>query len=447
MVSFKIPKASTTQQKLMNILSISLQVYHRESSAKHSALLLCLIFLLSSAHLTVSQAKASVHPYQTHVWTLRNFLTGAIIGQSKTNTPAWTVRLADIFSNDRSGKYEWYMKVETYWCPSNNPGKNYCTYPGYWFCGYWGCETIVTSNQWKPPKEDEFLKVTGWPSGCISKSTYQGKHPGNCTHLTVTVLQPQDPSWALGKMWSVYIRHDPSILNGLYHHGTVIQIIKSPSPKQYLAIGPNELVASREKEKPLTTTTMPNSVRVTPRTTNSLMPSEPPNLSTQMLLAALMSLNTSHPNLTKSCWLCYDSKPPFYEGIGLNVMFSYSKKFSPKQCKWNTPRKGITLKMVSGQGICIGSQPLAAQNKQLCSTLTPLDKQHLWAIPAPNSIWACHTAGITPCVSIKHFNEANDFCVQVIVIPRILYHTDDEVLLHFEAELPRQKRELLTTIS
>ncbi|NXM89819.1 ENV2 protein, partial [Oenanthe oenanthe] len=80
----------------------------------------------------------------------------------------------------------------------------------------------------------------------------------------------------------------------------------------------------------------------------------PHSLFTQMLYAAFMSLNASHPNLTRSCWLCYDSKPPFYEGIGLPIMFSYSKESSPKQCKWDTPRKGITLKMVSGQGICIG---------------------------------------------------------------------------------------------
>ncbi|NXI33880.1 ENV2 protein, partial [Sterrhoptilus dennistouni] len=77
-------------------------------------------------------------------------------------------------------------------------------------------------------------------------------------------------------------------------------------------------------------------------------------LFTRMLYAAFMSLNASHPNLTRSCWLCYDSKPPFYEGKGFNKIFNYSKELSPKQCKWNTPCKGITLGMVSGYGICIG---------------------------------------------------------------------------------------------
>ncbi|NXR76308.1 ENV1 protein, partial [Pycnonotus jocosus] len=78
------------------------------------------------------------------------------------------------------------------------------------------------------------------------------------------------------------------------------------------------------------------------------------NLFTRMLHAAFKSLNTSQPNLTKSCWLCYDSRPPFYEGIGSNKTFDYSQESSPKQCKWNVPSKGITLGVISGYGVCIG---------------------------------------------------------------------------------------------
>ncbi|NXO90702.1 ENV2 protein, partial [Certhia brachydactyla] len=80
----------------------------------------------------------------------------------------------------------------------------------------------------------------------------------------------------------------------------------------------------------------------------------PYDLFTRMLQAAFVSLNISRPNLTKSCWLCYDTRPPFYEVVGLTTQFSYSKESSPKQCKWNTHRRGITLEMVSGQGTCIG---------------------------------------------------------------------------------------------
>ncbi|XP_056370691.1 uncharacterized protein LOC130265561 [Oenanthe melanoleuca] len=188
------------------------------SPAKLSTLFLCLYVLVALIHLSTGY-----HPYQPHIWTFRNVITGALIGQTETNTPAWTVRLSDIFTSDRSIKTSQVITVGTYWCPSNNPGKEYCIHPSYWFCGYWGCETIVTGNRWKPPKQDEFLNVTGWPSNCISRSTYQGRHPGNCTHLTITVLKTHDPSWAVGRLWSVYRREDSSIIRNP-DRGTVIQI-------------------------------------------------------------------------------------------------------------------------------------------------------------------------------------------------------------------------------
>ncbi|NXO78062.1 ENV1 protein, partial [Sitta europaea] len=80
----------------------------------------------------------------------------------------------------------------------------------------------------------------------------------------------------------------------------------------------------------------------------------PKNIFTRMLYAAFESLNATQPNLTKSCWLCYDSRPPFYEGIGSNRTFSYSQEASPRQCKWETSSKGITLGIILGYGVCIG---------------------------------------------------------------------------------------------
>ncbi|NWH83092.1 ENV2 protein, partial [Piaya cayana] len=74
----------------------------------------------------------------------------------------------------------------------------------------------------------------------------------------------------------------------------------------------------------------------------------------RMLEATFLSLNESNPNLTDSCWLCYDVKPPFYEGVALDTPFSYSTADAPRQCRWDTPRKGITLSQVTGQGRCFG---------------------------------------------------------------------------------------------
>ncbi|NWI80890.1 ENV2 protein, partial [Dryoscopus gambensis] len=74
----------------------------------------------------------------------------------------------------------------------------------------------------------------------------------------------------------------------------------------------------------------------------------------RVLQATFLSLNESNPNLTDSCWLCYDAKPPFYEGVALDTPFSYSTADAPHQCRWDTPRRGITLTQVTGQGRCLG---------------------------------------------------------------------------------------------
>ncbi|NWZ37238.1 ENV1 protein, partial [Brachypodius atriceps] len=74
----------------------------------------------------------------------------------------------------------------------------------------------------------------------------------------------------------------------------------------------------------------------------------------RMLDAAFQSLNASEPNLTNSCWLCYDTNPPFYEGVALDTPIIYSNDPNPSQCRWNTPRRGITLALITSQGTCVG---------------------------------------------------------------------------------------------
>ncbi|NXM52104.1 ENV1 protein, partial [Illadopsis cleaveri] len=80
----------------------------------------------------------------------------------------------------------------------------------------------------------------------------------------------------------------------------------------------------------------------------------PHDLFYRMLDAAFESLNKSEPNLTSSCWLCYDTQPPFYEGVALDIPFTHSNELNPTQCRWSTPRRGITLALITGQGICVG---------------------------------------------------------------------------------------------
>ncbi|NXX55026.1 ENV2 protein, partial [Scopus umbretta] len=69
-----------------------------------------------------------------------------------------------------------------------------------------------------------------------------------------------------------------------------------------------------------------------------------------------------------------------------------------------------------------------------------------WAIPTPGTKWVCSDIGVTPCLSLKVFNQSQ-FCVHVVIVPRLIYHTSEEVLRHFEGDLNRQKREPITAVT
>lgn len=167
-----------------------------------------------------------------------------------------------------------------------------------------------------------------------------------------------------------------------------------------------------------------------------------------MLEATFLSLNESNPNLTDSCWLCYDVKPPFYEGIALNTPFSYSTADAPRQCRWDTPRKGITLSQVTGQGRCFGNATLAKRKGDVCTEVVEPDrKNNKWVVPSASGMWVCQRSGVSPCVSLAKFDNSNDFCVQVLIVPRILYHPDEEVYHLFEENNRLHKREIVTGIT
>ncbi|NXW52699.1 ENV1 protein, partial [Nyctiprogne leucopyga] len=74
----------------------------------------------------------------------------------------------------------------------------------------------------------------------------------------------------------------------------------------------------------------------------------------KVMKAAYQTLNQTNPNITASCWLCYDIKPPFYEGIAIAAPYTTSKENNPPQCNWNESKTRITLQSVKGQGLCIG---------------------------------------------------------------------------------------------
>ncbi|NWQ71720.1 ENV1 protein, partial [Neopipo cinnamomea] len=90
--------------------------------------------------------------------------------------------------------------------------------------------------------------------------------------------------------------------------------------------------------------------------------------------------------------------------------------------------------------------------QHLCKTIEKdpksQDKTSNWLLPANNAKWLCSQTGITLCVSLKIFNELTEYCVQVIVIPRLIYHPENYVYEYQTTKLYYlQKQEPVTTLT
>lgn len=196
-----------------------------------------------------------------------------------------------------------------YFCPSSNPGKSYCNYPGHYYCGYWGCETIA--SDWSPGGgKDKFLQVGWGPFGCKphDRDPMGGiVQNGNCKYLYINITQPQDPGWMLGKMWGARL-YEPG-----KDRGGHIYIKKEVVPHDPLPIGPNPVL--NERREPVTSPpeTQPTNTPTVDLGTPEMIIStdqEPQDPLWNIMQTSYLALNSTRPDLTKDCWLCYNVRPP-----------------------------------------------------------------------------------------------------------------------------------------
>lgn len=312
-----------------------------------------------------------------------------------------------------------------YICPSLNPGKGYCNSPGHYYCVYWGCETIAAD--WSPGAgPDKFLKV-GWvPWGCdppekdsyggIQLSPRHGIPPGkvNCKFIYVNISKPMDPGWIAGKTWGMRFWKSGTTRDGLF---LIKKEVITPEPQ---ALGPNPVISYlRDPEVPHITEAPV--LNITDKTKLNPSPNIKDDPLWKLLNTTYQVLNSTNPNLIQHCWLCYDVKPPFYESVGVLLKIRRINGSNPSQCLWREKKQGITMQYVSGKGRCIGNVPPSKQH--LCGIITSLKEKPPadWLVPDSDTEWICSKTGVTPCLSLKLFNENEEYCIQVIIIPRIIY--------------------------
>lgn len=339
-------------------------------------------------------------------------------------------------------------KMGYYLCPSSSPGRSHCNYPGHYYCAYWGCENIA--SDWSPGGgTDQFLTVRWGPYGCQLPSLDGSGGTvelGNCSFLYINITKPDDPGWVIGKTWEIRYREPGA------DRGGIIMIKKESAPSSPEPVGPNHVISGvlESGEVNITATNRLGKVDMTTAGNATQSLEKGISLLWDLIQASYQVLNATNPNITRLCWLCYDIRPPFYEAIGVTSKASRINGSNPGQCLWNQDktRQGITVSQVSGRERCIGKVP--REKEHLCGNWTKITERKPadWLVLANNTKWVCSNLGLTPCVSLKLFNTSRDYCIQVAIVPRIIYHPEDFVYdYQMVPDHYLQKREPLTALT
>jgi hypothetical protein len=398
-----------------------------------------------------SRSLAETNPHQPYkqTWILTDGETHTTLNETTRTAPigTWWPELQfyfrDINPAYKSTALESARHYGFYACPSHKKNKD-CGGIQYSFCKSWAC---VTSNdgEWKwgisKPDLVKFAFVNGVSWGRRIPSPTHKCQPTDTDRIKVTFTdsgKEDTPGWIQGKVWGLvfykYGGHSGSTI--------VIRLKVEPMGPPSKMVGPNKVLKPPYVEPPLRPRTTP--VPTQPHTKASIKTPGPlgtgpplvkPSLMTgstdplwNLVNAAFLTLNHTNPNMTTSCWLCYDVRPPFYEAIGLNVTYDISTSENPTQCSWGDRKRGLTIQQVSSQGTCLGKVPVGKQD--LCAVVkdNPTWGDGIkWVIPKGNGWWICSQSGLTPCLSTNVFNGSKEFCVLVAVLPRIISHSEESL--------------------
>lgn len=123
----------------------------------------------------------------------------------------------------------------------------------------------------------------------------------------------------------------------------------------------------------------------------------------KLVQRSFLVLNSRETSITSSSWLCYDTAPPYYEGIA--IMGNYTLETDHDQGRWHS-KDNLTLQEVNRSKAlyrCCAKQHTALYNQTLAS---PTSQGYL--IPPNDTWWTC-SSGLTPCVHTKVLNDTKSF--------------------------------------
>nr|AYN72242.1 envelope protein [Crocuta crocuta]AYN72243.1 envelope protein [Crocuta crocuta]AYN72244.1 envelope protein [Crocuta crocuta] len=300
------------------------------------------------------------------------------------------------------------LRQQTFYvCPGTG---NFDTCGGieHFFCGSWGCETIAP---WvKQPSNDLITLVRA------SNQT----SPSNRNPISIQLTpRGKTENWSVVKVWGIRLwltGHDIGFLFSIQK-----QLVLPPP----VAMGP--MAASAANHKPRSTPSVPAPTQAAPSlsATDSPLGGVPIQLRpprSRPVIYSILNLTYSFLNSTNltntDCWLCLDSRPPFYVGWAISGQVSRDIE---GHCSWGQPPV-LTIQEVTGSGLCVlgngGTLTTFPHLSHLCNqTMTATGSSYL---RPPSGAWFACTSGLTPCIHPQVL-ENDTLCVLVTLFPQVYY--------------------------
>lgn len=268
-----------------------------------------------------------------------------------------------------------------YTCPLGTRGRAWCADPSHAYCPKWGCESNIEENWWKVPSPDPDIKII--PRSCTwclqgeqkAKAKCPGcnkykRTPDPCDNFTVTITNPDDPTWFQGKTWGLRL-YSPGIDPMTFFH-----IIKTAPSKTHASKAPSKPhtpppnITLSPHTRPITTITLPppSLPRFTPSSSDLI----------KMVQSMALWLNASQPNLTApSCWLCLQASPPFYDPYAISNVSIISSTQPTTGHSQSNLSLFVPFSSVQGKGICVNGSSTNQKKWTLSHFLSNQYIQHL----------------------------------------------------------------------
>ncbi|XP_071063861.1 nuclear valosin-containing protein-like isoform X11 [Dasypus novemcinctus] len=322
-----------------------------------------------------------------------------------------------------------------YICPSSIASSSTsCHDPAHFFCPSWGCETMAVG--WAKPSNKD-------PNLYLLSRQLSPQRP----NVSFLVKDPSADTWLVGRTWGIRL-----YMTG-YDSGAFFTIQKRPPSSRPANIGPNRFLnpppptSATPSASPLPS----SSSRASSPVSLQLPPTKYSSPLINLIKASYVSLNSSHPNLTRSCWLCLSPSLPLYDPLAIPApLFISSTDDSPSSCNWDqSTHISLTFTHISSKGICIHPRSSHTPSLTVCANYTSPHISAKYLVPLNTTQWLCSSTGLTPCLSVATLNKTKETCVLILLTPRVIYRTPlhfFEAFDHTQEAIYLHKREPITAV-